>query len=112
MPSRFVPVADEGAVRALLAAATPAVLFCHDPACGTSLRAADELARLRRRIHLLDVRRHHGLGQWLAHATGIPHESPQVFVLVAGRVAWHADHGAITTAAVARAWEATAERGP
>ncbi len=52
---------------------------------------------------LVDVRRHHALGQAVARRTGVRHESPQILVLVDGQVAWHASHGRITAVAVAEA---------
>jgi bacillithiol system protein YtxJ len=101
----FVPVASAEAIEALFAAShqRPVVLFKHDPFCGTSMEAREELLDLGHEVALLDVARHHELGQTVARLTGVRHESPQAFVLKAGRPVWSGSHWKITAEAVRNA---------
>jgi len=101
--TRFVPVADVGAVRDLLKAPGPGVLFLHDPGCPISAGAHREMARLGGEIPLVNVQRSHDVSRAVEATTGIRHESPQVFVLRDGRVMWSGSHSAITASAVREA---------
>lgn len=105
MQHRFVPVATPDALDELFARSreTPVVLFQHDPYCGISAHAYDELAQLPGDTALIDVAAAPDLSRAVAARTGVRHESPQVLVLRDGRAAWAASHRAITAAAVARA---------
>ena len=84
----------------------PVVLFKHDPYCGVSAAAQEELEELEGEIVLLDVSRQHELKRQVAERTGVRHESPQVIVLRGGEVAWAASHFKITAEAVRKALEA------
>ena len=101
--TRFVPVADVGAVRDLLTAPGPGVLFLHDPGCPISAGAHREMARLGGEIPLVNVQRSRDVSRAVEATTGIRHESPQVFVLSDGRVTWSGSHTAITASAVREA---------
>ena len=105
MDGPFVPVADRAALEALFSDAhgTPVVVFQHDPFCGISARAYDELAALSGVVHLIDVARQSDLARLIAAQTGVRHESPQVLVLCGGQVCWAASHAAITAEAVRHA---------
>ena len=111
--TRFVPVSDVAALQDLLSTGTapPSLLFLHDPGCPISARAHRELARLGGEIPMVNVQRSHDVSRAVERATGIRHESPQVFVFAHGHVAWSASHGAITAGAVRRAM-AEAEEAP
>ena len=54
---------------------------------------------------LLDVRGNSALAREVERRAGVRHESPQLIVLVDGRVAWHASHGRVTAKAVREAVE-------
>ena len=112
--TRFVPVSDVAALEDLLSSknATPSLLFLHDPGCPISARAHRELARLGGEIPTVNVQRSHDVSRAVERATGIRHESPQVFVFAHGHVAWSASHGAITAGAVRRAMAEAHEDSP
>jgi bacillithiol system protein YtxJ len=83
--------------------AQPVIVFQHDPFCPISRRAQRELAGLPIEAALVDVARDGAVSRMLEQRTGVPHESPQVLVFRAGRVAWTASHFGITRGALARA---------
>ncbi len=101
--TRFVPIADVDAVRDLLTAPGPGMLFIHDPGCPVSAGAHREMARLGGEIPVVNVQRSHDISRAVEATTGVRHESPQVFVLSDGRVSWSASHTAITASAVREA---------
>ncbi len=103
MATRFVPVPDLDALGDWLPRSGAVVVFLHASHCGISVRAYDQVALLGGEVALVDVGRHHDVKRAVAERTGVRHESPQVIVLRRGRAVWVASHGAITTAAVARA---------
>jgi bacillithiol system protein YtxJ len=113
----MAPVTDGAALDELIARShrEPVVVFNHDPFCGTSAAAREELERLGAHVAVVDVARHHDLGQLVAARTGVRHQSPQAIVLRDGRPAWSASHFGITTAVVRRAlgsdWAAAADEG-
>ena len=88
--------------------ARPVLILKHSPACGTSYQALDELEENRDQlagldVHLIDVLRHRPLSQSVAARFKIRHESPQVLLLVRGRVTWSASHFGVTTERITRA---------
>ncbi len=103
MATRFVPVPDLDTLDEWLPRSGAVVLFLHAPRCGISVRAYRQVARLGGEVGLVDVACDHDVKEAIAERTGVRHESPQVIVLRRGRVVWVGSHGAITTAAVARA---------
>ena len=105
MPHPFIPVTDLDALEQLFVRSqtAPVILFQHDPFCGVSRTAYQELAQLPGAIALVDVAHTRALAPAIALRTGIRHESPQVIVLAHGAAVWSASHGAITAAAVRRA---------
>ena len=109
-PARITNVADEKELSAVLDASfkEPAVLFLHDPWCPISGRASHEIERVDADVHLIDVSSSRELSKAVEEATGVRHESPQVFVLSGGRVAWHASHMSVRAGAVQGALEAAA----
>jgi bacillithiol system protein YtxJ len=102
---RMTPVADAAALDELLARSRrePVLVFNHDPFCGTSAAAREEMERVGADVAVVDVARHHDLGQLVAARTGVRHHSPQVIVLRDGRAIWSASHFRITADAVRRA---------
>ena len=101
----FVSVPDADALDARLPRPGVAVLFLHDPGCPTSRRASWEVGEVGGEVALLDVRSNPGLAGEVERRTGVRHESPQLIVLVGGRVFWHAAHRRVTAEAVRQAVE-------
>ena len=101
----FVPVPDADALDGWLPRPGVAVLFLHDPNCPTSRRASWEVGEVGGEVALIDVRAHPGLAREVERRTGVRHESPQLILLVDGRVAWHASHHRVTAKGVRQAVE-------
>ena len=88
--------------------AQPVIIFKHSPACGTSAYAFDELETYRQdpsahEVYLVDVLRNRPLSQALAVRFRVHHESPQLLLVVDGKVAWHTSHYGVSAAALERA---------
>jgi bacillithiol system protein YtxJ len=98
-PERLESLVEESRVR-------PVIIFKHSPTCGTSAQAFDELESFLQDVdggadvQLVDVLASRPLSQAIAARFGVRHESPQVLLLVDGRVRWHASHWRVTAAAV------------
>ncbi len=103
--SKFVAVETSAALDELIARSheTPVVLFKHSLTCPISARAHRQMEQLGGEVALVVIQRAREVSQAVAAATGIQHESPQVFVLRNGQSAWSASHFNITTEAVAQA---------
>ena len=105
----FVQVEDAAALDELFARSQgePVVLFKHSTTCPISARAYREVARLdpsvAARVALVVVQTARPVSEEVARRTGIRHESPQAFVLRAGKVVWSASHFDITADEVGRA---------
>lgn len=98
---------SEAEAEALLAAPAAWILK-HSDTCPTSAAAYDEVAAFAAahpgtRIGVVVVQTHRPLSNWLAQRLGHVHQSPQLFLLRDGRVAWTASHWGITRAAMERA---------
>lgn len=84
------------------------VLLKHSTRCPVSSWAwehVEQLADAHPEVDVawVDVVQHRDLARALADHTGIPHESPQVFVILDGRVHHHASHMQITKDTLERA---------
>jgi bacillithiol system protein YtxJ len=84
-----------------------AILLKHGATCPISSRARDELASFAQAhpdlpIYCLEVTTNREISSQLAKQLGVTHQSPQVFVLRDGKVAWHAEHYDITATSLAR----------
>jgi bacillithiol system protein YtxJ len=93
--------------RALAAShAGPVIVFKHSESCGASWRAEASLgeSELPAPVLQLVVQRSRAVSERLARVTGVRHESPQVLILVDGKVAWHTSHSGVTHERVAGAW--------
>lgn len=87
-------------------AAPDAVLLKHGAHCPISAAARDALAAFAAEhpdvlVYGVEVTGYRAVSDLVAERLGVPHESPQVFVLHDGRPVWHAEHFAITSEAVA-----------
>ena len=81
--------------------AAEAVLLKHGAHCPISARARDELtafAKTRPDVTIagIEVTAERDLAKYAAERLRVVHQSPQLFVLRNGKVAWSADHYAIT----------------
>jgi bacillithiol system protein YtxJ len=86
--------------------APEAVLLKHGARCPISAAAREALDAFAAErpgvtIYRLEVTEHRALSDAVAERLGVPHESPQAFVLRDGRPAWYAEHFAITADALA-----------
>lgn len=84
-----------------------AVLLKHGMHCPISGAAREELAAFAERhpdvpVYRVEVTEQRAMSDSLAERLGVPHQSPQAFVLRAGEPVWHAAHFAITTHALER----------
>ena len=95
----------------------PAWLFKHSLTCGTSSWALDRFRDFvasrpqgeEASYAVIPVQTARGASNTLAAATGVRHESPQVLLMVAGRVVWHESHWRITVEALEKAAAGAAE---
>jgi len=56
-------------------------------------------------VNEIVVQRHRSVSSRIATLLGVRHESPQVFVVARGAVAWHSSHNGVIPARVAAAWQ-------
>lgn len=96
-------------------ASPAAVVFKHSTQCDISATAYREVAQAAGRfpgmqINLVRVIESRPVAQEVERRTGVRHESPQVFVLRNGEVAWHASHWRITADALAEQYQAVAAK--
>jgi bacillithiol system protein YtxJ len=108
------PVSSQPEVEALLASPSPAWLFKHSNACGTSAAAFSEFsdylaAHPDQLAGLLVVQTQRPLSSWVATLLRYVHQSPQLFLLRAGAVMWQASHWSITAGAMDAAWRKAGE---
>ncbi len=80
----------------------PVVIFKHSPSCVTSLAAHRQIMRFQHErpevpVYLISVRRHRNVAQYAAKKLGVPHESPQVLILAAGKLLASASHDEVTS---------------
>ena len=91
---------------ALLDTPDEIVLLKHGAHCVISAGArtavaAFEAERPGTPVVAVEVTGQRALSDYVAERLGVPHESPQVFVLRGGKVAWSAAHGEISADALA-----------
>lgn len=93
-------------VERLLAGPSPAWILKHSSICPTSAAALAEVesylaAHPGEAAGLVVVQQDRSLSNWIATRFGRVHQSPQLFLVKAGAVAWSASHWSITAAAMA-----------
>jgi bacillithiol system protein YtxJ len=74
-----------------------AVLYKHSPRCGVCIAAEREVRFFAQGhaaipVYWLDVVNDRPLAQLVAARAEVPHESPQIILVVAGRVTWAVSH--------------------
>ena len=93
-------------VERLLAGPAPAWILKHSSICPTSGAALSEVesylaAHPGEAAGMVVVQTDRPLSNWIATRLGRVHQSPQLFLIKAGTVAWSASHWSITAAAMA-----------
>ena len=78
-----------------------AILYKHSTSCAVSAGVVDEVLQFAGthpdwRIYVLRVIERRELSDTAAERLGVPHKSPQAFVIRQGRSVWHASHDGIT----------------
>jgi bacillithiol system protein YtxJ len=105
MPS---PITTQAEIVALIDSPVPAWLLKHSNACPISFAALDAFTAFLARqaampAGVLVVQEHRQLSNWVAERLKRAHQSPQVFILRAGKVLWTATHWSITVEAMEEA---------
>lgn len=110
--TEFQPLMSAAALDAALdgSRTAPVILFKHSQTCGVSHMARASLLEGALPAPVLEVvvQRDRPLSDAIASRLGVRHESPQVFVVANGAVAWHSSHSGVTAARVADAWRKAA----
>ncbi len=89
-------------------AVKPVFLFKHSTRCPVSARAFQEYSNFATSLDeqspisclMLRVIEARPISDWIARTLGVKHESPQLLVISAGRVVWHASHYSVTKEAM------------
>lgn len=81
----------------------PVILFKHSNACGISAHVLEMAMEIDGEINLIVIQENRDLSADVTRRTGHGHQSPQAFVLVAGKPVYHATHYAIDANALADA---------
>lgn len=102
------PVTANDQVDALLGEPGPAWLLKHSNTCPISQAAHEAVeAYLARHpdqpVGVVVVQTHRPVSNWVSSRLGVTHQSPQLFLLKAGTVAWQASHWSITADAMEKA---------
>ena len=84
-----------------------AILYKHSTSCPVSAVVIDEVLRFAGThpdwgIYVLKVIEQRDLSDTVAARLGVPHESPQAFVIRQGRSVWHTSHYGITAQRLSR----------
>jgi bacillithiol system protein YtxJ len=90
-----------------------AVLYKHSPICGLSHRALPHVERVAEArpdvpVYAVDVIQGRAVSDRIAADVGVRHESPQVIILSAGALEWHASHRDVTADGILNALAAVA----
>ncbi len=87
----------------------PILIFKHSTTCGTSAMAHEEVDDLVADstppvdVFLVRIQGARDVSRAITDRLGIRHESPQVLLVSAGRVLWHASHFRVTARAITAA---------
>lgn len=105
----FIPLATTAELKAALSQEW-AVLYKHSDRCWMCALAIRQVRRFAKSnpetpVYQVNVIEGREISNALAQSLGIPHQSPQVMVLNAGRVVWHDSHFGIKARFLSRALE-------
>lgn len=105
MTSPFLPLDTAANLDAALTRSThePILIFKHSPTCGISAMAHADLVEWVERgarlpVYVVLVRQQREVSAAIAARFSLRHESPQVLLVEAGQVRWHASHFRVTPA--------------
>jgi len=103
MPNALIDLATPDDFDRLMARSTsgPVVVYKHSLTCGTSAAAFEEVRDLPAMlpdvpIGVVNVQTARSLSNYIASRMSVRHESPQVLIVSAGAVRWHASHFRVT----------------
>lgn len=104
------PITSAEHVDALLASSERSWLFKHSNACFTSTSAKREFEKYVREhpeeaAGIIVIQEHRDVSDYVTQKLGIPHQSPQIFLLQNGEVLWQATHYGIRSKKMAQAAE-------
>ncbi len=109
LPASVQALTDNASVDTFAAGPEPVWLFKHSTACATSSWAwshfrdyIDEHPSQRAAIIVVQSQRE--LSNYVAEKFGVRHETPQLFLLQAGKILWHDSHGGISVGEMKRAY--------
>lgn len=95
---------------AFLSGAEPRWVFKHSNTCPVSSAALDEVTSFLNSqpmpLGMVTVQEARPVSNWLATRLAYVHQSPQLFLIRDGKVAWQASHWGITAAAMTSALSA------
>jgi bacillithiol system protein YtxJ len=99
------PLQNEADVEVFLSAPGPTWLFKHSKTCGISQAAYDEVVNFLskhtdQQVGMVVVQDHRPLSNLISNRLKSVHQSPQLFLLRQGKVAWTASHWGITADAM------------
>lgn len=89
--------------------AQPILIYKHSLTCGSSGVAYEEVldlaggSMLPGSAFLVRIQASREVSRAIEERLGIRHESPQILLIVAGRVVWHASHFRVTASAISDA---------
>ena len=103
MPNALIDLTTPDDFDRLIArsASGPVVVYKYSLTCGTSAAAFEEITELPSMlpdvpIGVVNVQTARSLSNYIANRMSVRHESPQVFIVSAGAVRWHASHFRVT----------------
>ncbi len=103
----MITLTTQAEAEALLARSEPVWIFKHSATCPVSSAAEEEvlafLAAQPMAVSMVVVQTARPVSNWLATRLGYVHQSPQLFLVTAGKVRWQASHWGITQAAMTAA---------
>jgi bacillithiol system protein YtxJ len=85
---------------------SPQLIYKHSHRCATCFFAKKQVEEVAHAVadeanlYFVDVIRSRPVSNTIAEELEVPHESPQLILLNAGKVQWHESHGAITSEAI------------
>ena len=107
MSQPYTIITNEAELDEFLSQSGPRWLFKHSTACSISFAALDQfteyLGAKPEGAAMVVIQDNRPLSNKVAEVLKYTHQSPQLFLLNDDKVAWHASHWSITSAAMAQA---------
>jgi bacillithiol system protein YtxJ len=94
MPANFIKVESLAELDEIFARSyeRPAALFKHSNSCGISSHVLEMIETVDNDVFIVVIQEHRDLSAEIAMRTGHRHQSPQAFVIRAGKSIYHATH--------------------